>query len=214
MTEGLPLCSLEIVFEFGGSPKLDALVVWNGEQKILTRVQKFNEEDLDLFEDYKGKNLRVKLNGKQVTLSVREDVPTYNAKGYFQIAYSKCKEGWFTKEVFFEVQNLTEWVYYERKEKPFVNISKDFGNLSEDLSKWLKDDSEKSWFALLEAEELSAFYVKVRNASPEEFGFEYLNEDFACTLYDEWYGDCKSRFRFSYDRKCYFGIKSSLFFCE
>ena len=209
MTEGLPLCSLEIVFEFGVSPKLDALVVWNGEQKILTRVQKFNEEDLDSFEDYKGKNLRVKLNGKQVTLSVRGDVPTYNAEGYFQIAYSECKVGWFTKEVFFEVQNLIEWVYYERKEKPFVNISKDFGNLSEDLSKWLKDDSEKSWFALLEAEELSVFYVKVRNASSEEFGFEYLNEDFTCTLYDEWYGGCESPFRFSYDRKCYFGIKSS-----
>ena len=218
MTEGLPLCSLEIVFYSSRSAHFKDWVTWNKDQKTLTSIYcSTRQEDgsserslcgaPEAFEDYKGKNLRVKLNGKQVTLSVRGDVPTYNAEGYFQIAYSECKEGWLAKEVFFEVQNLTEWLYSEMWEKPFVNVSKDFGNQSEGLNKWLKD--KKTWFALLEAGELSLFYVKTQNASLEEFKFKYLNEDFTCTLYDEWYGGCESPFRFSYERKCYFEIKSS-----
>ena len=208
MTEGLPLCELEIDFEFGGSSKLDALVVWNEDQKILTRVQKFNEEDLDLFEDYKGKDLRVKLNGKQMTLSVLKEVPTYNDEGCFQIAYSECKEGWFAKEVFFEVQGLNEWVYYDHRLDFCADVSRDFGNRSEAFSEWLTDN-KKSWFAFLRAGERSWFFVKATDASPEKSHFKYLDENFTLTLYDKCIRSCHSPFRFSYDRKCYFGITSS-----
>ena len=224
MTERLPPCKLEIVFGSDGSESFRDSVVWNKDQKTLTSIysrtstlEKNGSSKQSLsgapkaFEKYKGKNLRVKLNGKQMTLSVRGDVPTYNDKGCFQIAYSECKVGWLAKEVFFEVQNLTEWVYYEMWEDYLVKVSKDFGNRSEDLNEWLKDktDNKKSWFALLKAEELKLFCVKLRDASPEKFHFKYLNENFALTLYDKHIESRCSPFCFSYDRKCYFEIISS-----
>ena len=211
MTEGLPLCKLEIDFDPKEPKNFEDLVKWNKDQKTLTSISCHTLQGdgssgaPEAFEEYKGKNLRVKLNGKQMTLSVRGDVPTYNAEGRFQIAYSECKEGWLTKEVFFEVQNLTEWLYSEMWEEYRVNVSKDFGNRSEGLSKWLTDN-KKSWFALLGA---GLFCVKLRDASPEKFHFKYLNENFALTLYDKHIESRYSPFCFSYDRKCYFGIISS-----
>ena len=219
MMEGLPMCKLEIDFDPKEPKNFEDLVKWNKDQKTLTSIschtlQEDGSSERSLcgapeaFEGYKGKNLRVKLNWKQMTLSVLKEVPTYNAEGYFQIAYSECKEGWFMEKVFFEVQNLTEWVYSEIGEDYWVKVSKDFGNRSEDLSEWLKDktDDKESWVKLLVA---GLFCVKLRDASLEKFDFKYLNEDFTCTLYDGWYGGCESPFRFSYDRKCYFGITSS-----
>ena len=213
MTEGLHPYELEIDFPSNRSRNFKGFVTWNKDQKTLTRIYRSTNQEVgssdyslcEAFEKYKGKNLRVKLNGKQVTLSVRGDVPTYNAEGYFQIAYSEGKEGWLTKEVFFEVQNLTEWVYSEMWEEYWENVSKDFGNRSEGLSEWLTDN-KKSWFASLGA---GLFCVKLRNVSPKEFHFEYLNEKFTLTLYDEHAESRCSPFHFSYDRECYFGIISS-----
>ena len=189
-------------------------VVWNKESKTLTDIAiKSDKTSYNEFGKYDGNDLRVRLNSLQITLSgwriasIRED------DGFFktQITYSEYKEGWFTKEVFFEVQNLTEWVYYEMWEDYFVKVSKDFGNRSEDVSEWLKDktDNKKSWFALLEAEKLKLFCVKLQNASPKEFDFKYLNEDFALTLYDKHAESRCSPFHFSYDRECHFEIRSS-----
>ncbi len=213
--EGLPLCTLEIVDR---SENFKDFVTWNKDQKTLTSIQCHTRGEIgssdrslcgapEAFEGYKGKNLRVKLNGKQVTLSVRKEVPTYNDKGQFQIAYSKYREGWFTKEVFFEVQSLAGWVYSGRWKDYRTDISECSGNRSEVLSKWLTGN-EKSWFACDCFEGRSFYLIKTTDASPEKFHFKYLNEDFALTLYDECAGGCVSPFRFSYGRKCYFGITS------
>ena len=222
MMEGLPLCKLEIDFHSDGSEKFEDWVAWNKDQKTLTCIschtwQEDGSSERSLcgapeaFEEYKGKNLRVKLNGKQMTLSVRGDVPTYNAEGRFQIAYSECKEGWLTKEVFFEVWRLAEWVYYDEGLRGYcTDVSKDFGNRSEGLSEWLTDN-KKSWFACDCFEGRSFYLIKTTDASPEEFGFKYLNEDFTLTLYDaciRGFG-LPFRFSFSYERKCYFEIISS-----
>ncbi len=105
------------------------------------------------FKSYKGKNLRIRLCTfepetsctKEITLSGFEiaRVPDKNP-GFFryQIKYSEYKEGWFTKEVFFEVQNLTEWVYSEMWEEYWGKVSKDFVNRSEDLNKWPTDKTD------------------------------------------------------------------------
>ena len=218
MMEGLPMCKLEIVFGSDGSENFEDFVVWNKDQKTLTNIQCYTHGEVgssdwslcgapEAFEKYKGKDLRVKLNGKQVTLSVRGDVPTYNAEGRFQIAYSEYREGWFTKEVFFEVQSLAGWVYSGRWKDYRTDISEGSGNRSEVLSKWLTGN-EKSWFACDCFEGRSFYLIKTTDASPEKFHFKYLNEDFALTLYDECAGGCVSPFRFSYGRKCYFGITS------
>lgn len=184
-------------------------VVWNKESKTLTDIAiKSDKTSYNEFGKYDGNDLRVRLNSLQITLSgwriasIRED------DGFFktQITYSEYKEGWFTKEIFFEVKDLIEWVYPENREDPSVDVSKDLGK--QDLSK-RRTSNEKRWVKLQGTREFPFFCVKAWDASPEKFDFKYLSEDVTLTLYDKCTADYNPPFRFYYERKCHFEIISS-----